>query len=171
MAKRWQPGEAGAAGRLARFLEAAAPDYAKDRDRPDRPGTARLSPHLHWGEIGPRQVWQAVEVRRAAGALPDGAAAAFLRELVWREFSHHLLYHWPDLPEQPWRAEFANFPWRPDRWLLRAWQQGATGYPIVDAGMRELWVTGWMHNRVRMITASFLVKDLLQPWQAGESWF
>lgn len=171
MAKAWHPGEAGAAKRLAHFLDAAAAGYAHGRDRPDRPGTSRLSPHLNWGEIGPRQVWQAVEARRAAGSLADSAAAAFLRELIWREFTHHQLYHWPDLPEQPWRAEFEKFRWQRDRRLLRAWQKSETGYPIVDAGMRELWVTGWMHNRVRMITASFLIKDLLQPWQAGEAWF
>lgn len=169
MAKTWQPGEAGAAKRLRHFLDEA--DYARGRDRPDRSGTSRLSPHLHWGEIGPRQVWQAVEARRAAGSLPGSAAASFLRELAWREFTHHQLYRWPDLPDRPWRPEFAKFRWQRDRRLLRAWQKGETGYPLVDAGLRELWATGWMHNRVRMITASFLIKDLLQPWQAGEAWF
>jgi deoxyribodipyrimidine photo-lyase len=169
--EHWQPGESGAARRLTAFLDGAASAYARGRDRPDRAGTSRLSPHLHWGEIGPRQVWQAVEARKAAGDMPDSQAAAFQRELAWREFSHHLLFHWPDLPREPWRAEFARFPWRPDPALLAAWQQGRTGYPLVDAGMRELWRTGWMHNRARMVTASFLVKHLLQPWQDGEAWF
>jgi len=171
LAESWQPGEAGAAKRLSRFLDVAAASYATGRDRPHLAGTSRLSPFLHGGEIGPRQIWHTVEARRAAGELPDSAATAFLRELIWREFTHHLLYHWPDLPETPWRSQFADFAWRPDQRLLRAWQHGETGYPLVDAGMRELWTTGWMHNRVRMITASFLIKHLLQPWQDGEAWF
>jgi deoxyribodipyrimidine photo-lyase len=166
----WTPGEMGAVDRLNAFLDGALPRYAGDRDRPDLSGTARLSPHLHWGEIGPRQVWHAVSMRAPGGPSASGAEA-FLRQLAWREFTHHLLHHWPDLPEQPWRPEFARLPWRSDAAGLAAWQQGRTGYPIVDAGMRELWATGWIHNRVRMIVASFLAKDLLIRWQDGEAWF
>jgi deoxyribodipyrimidine photo-lyase len=163
----WRPGEAGARAELARFVDSSLARYAADRDRPDRPGTSRLSPHLHFGEISVRQVWSAL--RRQAN--PAGAAEAYLRQLGWREFAHHLLYHFPDTPQRPWRERFANWPAQNDATRLRAWQTGRTGYPIVDAGMRELWHTGWMHNRVRMIVASFLVKDLLIPWQVGAKWF
>jgi len=166
----WQPGEAGAGERLRQFLDEALSAYASGRDRPDRQGTSGLSPHLHWGEISPRQIWHAAIAARQAGA-NDAAVESFLAELGWREFSHHLLYHHPDLPDRPLRPAFEAFPWSPDRRLLRAWQRGLTGYPIVDAGMRALWATGWMHNRVRMVTASFLTKHLLQPWQDGEAWF
>jgi deoxyribodipyrimidine photo-lyase len=125
-----------------------------------------LSPHLHWGELSPGQVW------RAARRTGDGpGVATFVNELLWREFSAHLLWHYPDLPETPLRREFSGMPWEQDPAALRAWQRGRTGIPIVDAGMRQLWHTGWMHNRVRMIVASFLVKHLLIPWQAGEAWF
>jgi deoxyribodipyrimidine photo-lyase len=169
-AKHWEPGEAGAGRRLAAFLARSLTGYATMRDRPDLAGTARLSPHLHWGEIGPRQVWHAVRAEAAArGAELD--ADAFLRELGWREFSHHLLYHWPEIATRPWRTAFDRFPWRRDPAGLRTWQRGLTGYPIVDAGMRELWQTGWMHNRARMIVASFLTKHLLLDWRAGEAWF
>jgi deoxyribodipyrimidine photo-lyase len=166
----WCPGEHGAAQALEQFLEERVAAYKDDRDRPDRPGTSRLSAHLRWGEISPRRVWhvaqaQAVQTRQAKGT------DAFLRELGWREFSSHLLYQFPKLPTEPLRPEFAAFPWQDDEQALVRWQQGLTGYPIVDAGMRELWTTGWMHNRVRMIVASFLVKDLLLPWQRGEAWF
>ncbi len=170
MRQSWKPGESGAWTQLKDFPEAPM-TYRQGHDRPDIAATARLSPHLHWGEIGPRQVWHAIETYRASGGLSEGDAVAFLRQIVWREFCHHLLFHFPELPDQPWRAAFGNFPWRKDGSLLNAWQRGLTGYPIVDAGMRQLWVTGWMHNRVRMITASFLIKDLLQPWQDGEAWF
>ena len=167
----WTPGEKGAQDRLKRFIDDAAAGYATDRDRPDREGTARLSAHLHWGEISPHQIWRAVESRAAAGELTEAQATAVLRQLAWREFSHHLLFHWPELPLKPWQPAFESFPWREDPVLLAAWQRGRTGYPMVDAAMRELWVTGWMHNRARMIAGSFLVKHLLQPWQAGEAWF
>ncbi len=166
----WTPGETGAQQRLKRFLDRVE-DYAGDRDRPGIPGTSKLSPHLHYGEIGPRQVWHTLR-RTAAG---DPAAAkgidAYLRELGWREFSYHLLHHWPGIPRQPFKDGFGGFPWRTDARGLSAWQRGRTGFPIVDAGMRELWHTGWMHNRVRMITASFLIKHLLIRWQRGEEWF
>ncbi|MGH1481939.1 MAG: cryptochrome/photolyase family protein [Geminicoccales bacterium] len=171
LAKRWEPGEAGARERLSCFLDEAMSGYGEGRNRPDLPGTSKLSPHLHFGEISPHQCWQAIEERLAAGGVGMQGARPFQRELVWREFSYHLLFHWPDLPEKAFRPEFEAFPWAPDDGGLQAWQRGLTGYPIVDAGMRELWQTGWMHNRVRMITASFLIKDLLVPWQEGEAWF
>jgi deoxyribodipyrimidine photo-lyase len=169
----WTPGEAGARARLNNFLDRALEDYGAGRDRPDLEATSRLSPHLHWGEIGPRQIWQAIETRN----LSDGrtrvgqAAAKFLSELGWREFSHHLLFHFPGLPEKNFNRNFDAFPWRDDARGMRAWQRGRTGYPIVDAGMRELWATGWMHNRVRMVAASFLTKHLLIDWRAGARWF
>lgn len=169
----WSPGEAGARSRLETFMAEGLGRYADRRNRPDMPGTSGLSPHLHWGEIGPRQIWSAVDARLAAGEL-DGRekqAETFLKELVWREFSYHLLYHFPDLPEAPLNPRFAAFPWIEDAEMAEAWRRGRTGYPIVDAGMRQLWHTGWLHNRVRMVVASFLVKHLLQPWQRGEAWF
>ncbi|MCX8133293.1 MAG: DNA photolyase family protein [Roseococcus sp.] len=161
----WTPGEAGARERLARFTRGALAAYAGQRNVPGVEGTSGLSPHLRFGELSPRQVWHAA---RAAGARGEDA---FLKEILWREFAHHLLWHRPDMPEQPLQEAFARFPWRPDPALLRAWQRGRTGYPIVDAGMRQLWRIGWMHNRVRMIAGSLLVKHLLQPWQDGEAWF
>ena len=169
----WTPGEAGAASRLDRFLEDAAPQYAEGRNRPDRPGTSRLSPHLHHGEISPATCWHAA-ARVEATAATDAARASletFRKELVWREFSYNLLFNWPSLPEAPFNPSFAAFPWLESPDHLTAWQRGQTGYPIVDAGMRELWQTGWMHNRVRMIVGSFLVKNLLVSWQSGEAWF
>jgi len=168
----WQPGEMAAQKRLFSFLEEGLKGYADGRDRADQHFTSRLSPHLHWGEISPFQVWQATRKRMAesAGAL-DRDGEKFLSELLWREFAYHLLHHAPTFPDSPFRSEFAEFPWRHDPAALERWQRGETGYPIVDAGMRELWSTGFMHNRVRMITASFLVKDLLIPWQLGARWF
>jgi len=163
----WQPGEAGAAIRLARFTARALSRYGSDRNLPAIEGSSGLSPHLHWGEISPGQVWHAA----ASAGADGGATETFLKEILWREFSYHLLWHRPDMPEAPLRADFAAFPWREDARALSAWQRGQTGYPIVDAGMRQLWQTGWMHNRVRMIVASFLVKHLLLPWQAGAQWF
>ena len=158
----WTPGEAGAAAKLEAF---EVEHYSTDRDLPDREGTSRLSPHLHFGEISPRQIWWAIRDSRRPNPEP------YLRQLVWREFAHHLLYHFPHTPQDPLRSEFSAFPWADHPAHLKAWQRGRTGYPIVDAGMNELWATGWMHNRVRMIVASFLVKDLLLPWQAGAAWF
>ncbi len=169
----WRPGEAGAAEQLAHFVDGALAGYADDRNRPDLDGSSRLSPFLHFGEIGPRQVWAAVRRTEAAGdrrGLARGAES-FLREVGWREFAYHLLFHFPHTSDAPLREEFARFPWLEDAALLRAWQRGRTGYPIVDAGMRQLWKTGWMHNRVRMIVASFLVKDLLISWREGARWF
>lgn len=166
MRSTWQPGETGALAHLKRMLRGHVEKYLEDRDRPDRAGTSRLSPHLHFGEISPRQVWHAIQSRYA-----KEHAAPFLRQLIWRDFAHHLLYHFPRTTAEPLRPEFTRFPWRNDAKMLRAWQRGRTGYPIVDAGMRELWTTGWMHNRVRMIVASFLVKHLRLHWQEGAYWF
>ena len=165
----WTPGEAGAQAALSAFMEAGLDGYADGRDRPDRPSTSRLSPHLRFGEISPRQIWHAVQM--AAGMDGGRDVAKFLAELGWREFSYHLLFHWPDLADANFQNRFDAFPWREDKTLLAAWQKGRTGYPIVDAGMRQLWRTGWMHNRVRMVAASFLVKHLRIDWRAGERWF
>lgn len=168
----WTPGEDSAAGKLTAFLDGALHGYADGRDHPDRTLTSGLSPHLHFGEIGPRQIWHALRHRIEKGGFGIGRnAEKFLAELGWREFSHHLLFHFPALPHRSFREEFEVFPWDNRKSLLAAWQQGRTGYPIVDAGMRELWQTGWMHNRVRMITASFLVKHLRQDWRRGAAWF
>jgi deoxyribodipyrimidine photo-lyase len=156
----WQPGETGAQKQLERFRKDALEEYSSGRDRPGIVGTSRLSPHLHFGEISPAQIWHA-----ASGS------DAYLRQLGWREFAHHLLFHNPESPEQALRHEFNDFTWKPDPKALAAWQRGRTGYPLVDAGMRELWHTGWMHNRVRMVVASFLVKHLLIAWQEGAAWF
>ena len=185
----WTPGERGAHARLGLFFEGPLGDYAVDRDRPDLEGSSRLSPHLRWGEVTARQVWHAV-----GGALEEAgldleaavgpprwdeeqapgrrrSAGAFLRQLGWREFGHHLLAAFPDTVEHPLHERFAVFPWRDDPAALEAWKCGRTGYPIVDAALRELWATGWMHNRTRMLAGSFLVKDLLLPWQTGAAWF
>jgi len=167
----WQPGEAGAHQALHGFLDGAVTRYQDRRDQPDEQGTSRLSPHLHFGEISPRQVWHTTRFAAAAAARDAEGSAAFLRQLVWREFSYYLLHHHPDMATTPLRSQYADFPWAPDPENLRRWQQGRTGYPLVDAGMRELWQTGWMHNRVRMVVASFLVKHLLIPWQEGLNWF
>jgi deoxyribodipyrimidine photo-lyase len=163
----WQPGESGAKRQLKRFLEEALSGYPVNRDRPDMAGTSRLSPHLHFGEISPGQVWRAVLGLDGGGA----AGQSYLRQMVWREFAYYLLYHHPESPREPLRPEFSAFPWRKDAEQFRVWTRGRTGYPLVDAGMRELWRTGWMHNRVRMVAASFLVKHLLIGWQEGAAWF
>ena len=173
MRKAWVPGEEAAHDRLNAFIDSAVFEYRDKRNLPGVSGTSRLSPHLHFGEIGPRQIWHAVTARAFADTgspMPLGVET-YLSEIAWREFSYHLLFHFPQLPSQPLRAEFSDFPWADDPAGLSAWQSGSTGYPIVDAGMRELWATGWMHNRVRMITASFLTKDLLIDWRIGEEWF
>ncbi len=167
----WTPGEAGAQAGLDRFLDEALPAYPTARDLPGVAGVSRLSPHLHFGELGPRQVWRAVQARTATGHGLDGAADKFLAELGWREFNHHLLFHNPDLASRNFRPEFDAMVWRDDPEGLQAWQRGLTGYPLVDAGMRELWSTGFMHNRVRMVAASFLIKDLMIDWRVGEAWF
>ncbi len=170
-----EPGEAGALKRVKAFVATGMAGYDGNRNLPDRDGTSRLSPHLHFGEVSPRQIWAAVQASaRATGVFPPNkGAGVFLAEIGWREFAHQLLYHFPHTPERPLREEFARFPWAPDpgEKMRRAWQRGATGYPIVDAGMRQLWHTGWMHNRVRMIVASFLVKHLRLSWTHGAAWF
>ena len=173
MRAMWTPGEAGAQARLEDFAAGAASGYREKRDMPGVAGASRLSPHLHFGEIGPRQVWRSITAGALASASDPlaGGVETFLSEIGWREFSYHLLFHFPTLPEEPLRPEFAHFPWLENAVGLSAWRRGLTGYPIVDAGMRELWSTGWMHNRVRMIVASFLIKDLLLHWRVGEKWF
>lgn len=171
-ASRWTPGEAGAKAPLKRFL-GELQGYDSDRDRPDREGTSRLSPHLHFGEVSPRRVWAEVIGHEAKSRRsgPSKGAMSYLRELAWREFAHHLLHHFPQTPQRPLREQYGRFPWRRSRKDLRAWQRGMTGYPYVDAGMRQLWSTGWMHNRVRMMAASLLVKHLLLDWRHGARWF
>ncbi len=167
----WQPGEAGAQARLRRFLDEAIGGYRERRDFPGEIGTSKLSPHLHFGEISPRQIRAAIEGADPGRATWRDNAAFYLRELGWREFSHHLLYHFPGTAQAPLNPRFLDFPWREDTRDLRAWQQGQTGIPIVDAGMRELWHSGWMHNRVRMVVASFLTKNLRLHWLHGARWF
>lgn len=168
---RWQPGEAGAQELLEVFIEGAAHGYHEQRDFPDRTGTSLLSPHLHFGEISPRQILACLRRQRWPAATEPGITR-FVGELGWREFAHHLLYHFPHSSERDFNPRFAGFRWRDaDADSLRAWQQGRTGVPIVDAGMRELWQTGWMHNRVRMVVASFLCKNLRWHWRHGASWF
>jgi deoxyribodipyrimidine photo-lyase len=167
----WKPGEASARARLGVFIDRQLADYAEGRNRMDMDATSRLSPHLHFGEVSPNQAWHAVVHAASGNAHLQRGAEAYLRELGWREFSYHLLHHFPSMPSEPLRPEFADFPWREDSAALATWRKGATGYPIVDAAMRELWRTGYMHNRARMIAASFLVKHLLIPWQRGADWF
>ena len=162
----WTPGEAGAMARLTAFLDHAAAEYHVGRNLPGKQGTSMLSPHLHFGEISPNTAWHACR-QRGGGE----GRKTFLRELIWRDFAAYLLRHHDTLPEAPLRPAFAKLPWRSDKKAMKAWQRGQTGVPIVDAGMRQLWQIGWMHNRVRMITGSFLVKHLLLSWQEGEAWF
>jgi deoxyribodipyrimidine photo-lyase len=161
----WQTGERGALDRLQRFLDEAAEQYEEDRDRPGVRGTSESSPGLSMGEIAPGRIMREV---RAEGA--DGAET-FVRQLAWRDFAHHVLHHSPHLLDTPLRSEFEAFPWRDDPSALAAWQEGRTGFPLVDAGMRQLLATGWMHNRARLVCGSFLTKHLLIPWQRGEEWF
>jgi len=214
LSETWQPGEIGAQQALEHFLAGPIRPYQEARDWPAELGTSRLSPYLHFGEIGPRQILSQIQAQLlrartnpAFGPCPDvnarsgdgpnanlksdaapdsvlnsapdsalidkAIAEPFLRELGWREFSHQLLYHFPHTPSEPLNPRFADFPWRREdsATLLEAWQRGRTGIPIVDAGMRELWHSGWMHNRVRMIVASLLTKNLRLPWQEGARWF
>jgi deoxyribodipyrimidine photo-lyase len=162
----WMPGERGAAAATRTFIADALDGYHENRDRPGRIGTSRLSPHLHFGEIAP---WRIVRLLDAGGGADRDA---YVRELGWREFAHHLLHHFPHTPDANFNPRFDDFPWvEPSPRQLHAWQRGRTGIPIVDAGMRELWHTGWMHNRVRMIVASFLAKNLRLHWRHGARWF
>ena len=167
----WSPGEADAAQRLKTFIDHHLATYDTDRDRIDLHATSLLSPSLHFGEISPNQIWHAVEKAADGRSTTGKSACAYLRELAWREFCHQLLFHNPRMPAKPLRPEFARFPWRDDPTGLLAWQRGETGYPIVDAAMRDLWHTGFMPNRARLVVASFLVKHLLIPWQDGAAWF
>lgn len=169
----WQPGETGAVERLTAFLEDGLRQYGKRRDFPADTGVSRLSPHLHFGEISAHQIWHATlgAVRSGASPASESDAMAFLRELGWRDFSHHLLFFRPAMETENFNTRFDAFPWQDDDALFTAWSRGQTGYPIVDAGMRELWQTGYMHNRVRMVVASFLVKHLLIDWRRGADWF
>ena len=164
MSPFWEPGETGAAQSLDEFIDGPVEDYPDARDRPDQDGTSRLSPHLAFGEISPRQIWEACrnDLNRAN---------KFLAEIGWREFSYVLLFHNHNLETENFKSDFDNFEWDENEKGLRAWQRGQTGYPFVDAGMRQLWDTGWQHNRVRMVTASFLIKHLLIDWREGEKWF
>jgi len=167
----WHPGEEGARARLRAFVSRGLIGYAVLRNRPDEAGVSRLSPHLHFGEVSARQVWASVRQRIARDPDLQSDGEKFLAELAWREFSGQLLVQFPELPERNWRSEFDRYPWREDSRQLHAWQRGRTGYPLVDAGMRELWHTGYLHNRVRMVAASFLIKHLRIHWRAGEAWF
>jgi deoxyribodipyrimidine photo-lyase len=176
IAQTWTPGEDGAHARLDRFCDEALHDYKLGRDRPDKVLTSLLSPHLHFGEISP-VLLQARIQRELAGnhvAGVSGGGEAYERQILWRDFAHHVLHHFPKTPTEAMDPRFAGFAWRKPREYaadLRRWQRGQTGVPIVDAGMRQLWTTGWMHNRVRMIVASYLAKNLLIPWQEGAAWF
>lgn len=166
LAPHWQIGEKSAQDRLYTFLSKGLSEYKQGRNFPAKPYVSRLSPYLHFGEISPHQVWHAARTRG-----DDTNIDHFCSELGWREFSYHLLYQFPNLPNKNLQSKFDQFPWREDAEVLARWQRGQTGYPIVDAGMRELWQTGYMHNRVRMIVGSFLVKNLLLDWRHGELWF
>ncbi len=172
----WQPGESGAKVRWNDFLETNLIQYDNKRDYPAENGVSKLSPHLAWGEISPREIWHDVQGKRIQLDMnqqeeASGQVESFLRQMVWRDFAYHQLSAFPHVVDEPLKSEFKAFTWRENRGELEQWQRGKTGYPLVDAGMRELWETGWMHNRVRMITASFLVKHLLLHWQEGASWF
>lgn len=172
--RSWSVGEDAAMERLQTFLAAPIVGYDSQRDRPDHMGTSRLSPHLSFGEISPRQIIAAVQQHRMnhSSAVSEKGTQVFIQEVLWREFAYHLLYHYPQTVEQAMAAKFARFEWASDYTEnLKAWQSGTTGIPLVDAGLRELWATGWMHNRVRMVVASFLTKNLLIPWQEGARWF
>ncbi|WP_414462163.1 cryptochrome/photolyase family protein [Hyphomicrobium sp. DY-1] len=171
LAEAWRPGERGAQLRLKNFVSEGLANYDDGRDRLYAEGTSRLSPHLAFGEISPAACWRAAAEASHQTHGGDGAVETFLKELAWREFSYALLFQFPQMPDEPLRDEFAAFPWAKSSANLKEWQRGLTGYPVVDAGMRELWATGYMHNRARMIAASFLTKHLLLPWTSGEAWF
>ncbi len=173
MIAEWQPTEAGALARLQDFLSNGIKGYSDNRNLPAQNGTSKLSPYLRFGQISVRQIWAITQAQVDSGALTsyEKDVQVFQSELGWREFSYHLLFHFPHLPIKNYQAKFDAFPWIKDEIGLKAWQRGQTGYPIVDAGMRQLWQTGWMHNRVRMIVGSFLIKHLMIDWREGEAWF
>ncbi|MBK4348979.1 cryptochrome/photolyase family protein [Lacisediminihabitans changchengi] len=171
IAEAWVPGEHGAHERLEQFCGDGLEDYAAGRDEPSQDATSRLSPYLRFGEISPFQIWDRVQRGQLSPAARRNAPK-FLREVGWREFNYNILFHFPQLQTDNFRPEFDAFPWsKPRQEVLEAWQQGRTGIPLVDAGMRELWQTGYMHNRVRMVVASLLIKNLLIDWRVGEAWF
>lgn len=170
-AEHWRPGEAGALARLDAFLGGGLENYARLRDRPDIDGTSRLSAHLHWGEIAPRRILAELDKHVLRIGRSGDGAEKFLAELGWREFAHHLLNQFPEMARLEFKNEFRGHPWKRDEALFEAWRKGRTGVPIVDAGLRQLWATGWMHNRVRMVAASFLVKQMQIDWRLGLSWF
>ncbi len=170
-ADHWHVSEEAAHKKLQLFLNDPINNYTQGRDRPDTQATSRLSPYLHFGQISPMQIWHAVTQCDHDPAINYKACEKYLAEVIWREFSYNLLYYFPNLKTKNFKSEFDKFPWQKNIKALQAWQKGLTGFPIVDAGMRELWQTGYMHNRVRMITASFLIKDLLIDWREGEKWF
>jgi deoxyribodipyrimidine photo-lyase len=170
IARQWTPGEEGAHRRLQNFINSGLEDYRKGRDFPARSSVSFLSPHLHFGEVSPRQAWHAVQRQSGESGLTNNIEH-FQSELGWREFSYSLLYHFPELVRDNMNTQFNDFPWRHSQNDLDAWQRGETGFPLVDAGMRQLWETGYMHNRVRMVVGSFLVKNLMHHWHAGERWF
>ena len=167
----WNPGEKEAQNQLKSFVSKSLRSYAEARDDIDGDGLSRLSPHLHFGEIGPRQIWKAVEKASRGQGYSAAKDNPFLRQLGWREFSYHLLFHFPHTPQQPLRTRFKAFPWESDAAALTAWQQGQTGIPLVDAAMRQLWCEGWMPNRARMVVASYLTKNMLISWRDGAAWF
>ncbi|MDP8245708.1 MAG: deoxyribodipyrimidine photo-lyase [Candidatus Hinthialibacter antarcticus] len=169
----WSIGEAAAKKQLRHFISEAMSEYSVGRDIPGKPLTSRMSPYLHFGEISPRQIWHEVVFALSNNDTGNDSTSAwaFLREVGWREFAYHLMYHFPHTTTDPLREKFSRFPWKSNPRFLQAWQKGETGLPIIDAGMRELWATGWMHNRVRMVVASLLVKNMLVPWQEGARWF
>jgi deoxyribodipyrimidine photo-lyase len=170
-ARRWTPGERGAAARLGEFAAEGVARYSACHDVPAECGTSELSPHLAWGEVSPRQVAWAVTRAHPESADADADAEPFLRQLAWREFAHEVAHARPEMLDEPLRPEFQAMAWRDDANAMAAWLSGRTGFPLVDAGMRQLATTGWMHNRVRMVAASWLVKDVLVPWQDGERAF
>ncbi|MBC8190045.1 MAG: deoxyribodipyrimidine photo-lyase, partial [Puniceicoccaceae bacterium] len=164
----WVVSEAAAQERLGKFLNQPVEGYNQARDIPSEDGTSSLSPYLHWGLIGPRQVMHALKAKHE---LCKEGPQVYAKEIYWREFAYNVLYHFPHTPDAPLHEKYSDFPWQPDAKLLERWQRGQTGYPIVDAGMRQLYATGWMHNRVRMVVSSLLVKHLLQDWREGAGWF
>lgn len=170
--EHWEMSEKNVQKKLQNFLKSGIQSYNEERNFPSIEGTSTLSPYLHFGQIHPSRIW--FEIEKTYGSiskLRDVNLIQFAKEIVWREFSYHLLHFFPHLPNKPMNSAFEKFPWKDDKVARRAWEKGQTGFPIVDAGMRELWHTGWMHNRVRMIVASFLTKDLHIPWQKGAQWF
>ncbi|RYE05815.1 MAG: deoxyribodipyrimidine photo-lyase [Rickettsiaceae bacterium] len=166
----WTPGELGAQKLLKEFLNEKLSKYKAERDQPAALAISDLSPHIRWGEISPKQMWHKVKIKSAIFNC-ENSGECFLRQLGWREFNYYTLHHNPEIVKSPLKKKFEHFPWHKDKLLFEAWARGKTGYPLIDAGMRQLWKTGYMHNRVRLVVASFLTKNLLISWQEGEEWF